>query len=493
MENPSAKDLQNLEDENRRLRRAVEELSILNDLARLIGGSMNSQEIMQTIIHRSLRAVHAEQGVITLVDAEANKPMRTLVRSMQSSGDHPQFHLTESILGWMHLNKKPLMINDPLNDERFRGIRWDPAVKSVLCVPLTIKSMMIGILTAYNKKDGKYVTDDDQRLMAIIAAQSAQVVDNARLYEQEQSLLQKQEEQNHELLAMNQQLEKVTDELRRKVDVFYKFVPNNFLKVLHMEDNYDNIRLGHCVERTMTIMFSDIRSFTALSEHMTPEQNFRFINSYFSFMGPVIRKNDGFIDKYIGDAIMALFEDADTALATSILMIQNLFEYNRGRQQAGYAAVSIGVGLNSGPMMLGTIGEDDRMDTTVIGDVVNLASRVESLTKTYNALLLITENTFRNLKHPDKYSIRQIDTVKIRGKNEPVTIYEILDVLPPELRKQKTDIAEHFSRALDAFKGNEFEKAVKLFEHCAEHCPDDKTTLIHLDRCREAILPSKKD
>ena len=281
--------------------------------------------------------------------------------------------------------------------------------------------------------------------MAIIAGQSAQVVENARLYEQEKSFLQKQEEQNLELQAMNRQLTQVTEELQRKINVFYKFVPNNFLKQLSMEDNYDRIQLGHCIERTMTIMFSDIRSFTALSEHMTPEQNFRFINSYFSFMGPVIRKHDGFIDKYIGDAIMALFEEADTALSTAILMIQNLFEYNRGREQAGYAPVSIGVGLNSGPMMLGTIGEDDRMDTTVIGDVVNLASRIESLTKTYNVLLLITEHTFQNLKHPEKYSIREIDTVKIRGKDEPVTIFEILDVLPPAIREKKMSIAKPFS------------------------------------------------
>jgi class 3 adenylate cyclase len=487
MEDLSPKELHGLAEDNRRLRRAVEELSILNDLARLIGASTNSQEVMQTIIHRTLRAVQAEQGVITLVDAEANKPMRTLVRSMTQSGDQPQFHLTESILGWMHLNKKPLMINDPLNDDRFRGIRWNKDVKSVLCVPLTIKSAMIGILTAYNKKDGKQFTDDDQRLMAIIAAQSAQVVENARLHEQEKSLLIKQEEQNAELQQMNRQLEQITDELKRKVDTFYKFVPNNFLKVLSMEDNYDRIQLGHCVERTMTIMFSDIRSFTALSEHMTPEQNFRFINSYFSFMGPVIRKHEGFIDKYIGDAIMALFEDADTALSTSILMIQNLFEYNRGRKQAGYAPVSIGVGLNSGPIMLGTIGENDRMDTTVIGDVVNLASRVESLTKTYNILLLITEKTFQNLKHPEKYSIREIDTVKIRGKDELITIFEILDVLPPELKQQKLSIAEPFSKALGLVKQNSLKEAIALFEKCAEMCPDDKPARIHLDRCREAI------
>ncbi len=186
--------IQSAQEENRRLRRAVEELSVLNDLARAIGASYNLQDIMQTIIHRSLRAVHAEQGVITLVDREADAPMKTLVRTMVSSSKHPQYHFNQSLLGWMHLNKKPLLINDPQGDERFRGVRWDESVKSLLCVPMMVKSTLMGVLSVYNKRDGTSFTEEDQRLLAIIAAQSGQVVENARLYEEELALQRMKEE-----------------------------------------------------------------------------------------------------------------------------------------------------------------------------------------------------------------------------------------------------------------------------------------------------------
>lgn len=188
-----ANKVQDLLDENRRLRHAVEELSILNDLARAIGASLDPQEIMNTIIRRSLRAINAEQGVITLVDL-ANDPMKTLVRAMVSSTGHEEFHLTQSLLGWMHLNKKPLLINSPRTDERFRGVKWDDSITSLLCVPMMIKSELKGVITVYNKKGGAGFSDNEQRLLSIIAAQSAQVVENARLNERERQLLKMQEE-----------------------------------------------------------------------------------------------------------------------------------------------------------------------------------------------------------------------------------------------------------------------------------------------------------
>jgi phosphoserine phosphatase RsbU/P len=185
--------VQDLLDENRRLKRAVEELSILNDLARTIGASLDPQEIMNTIIRRSLRAINAEQGVITLVDLE-NDPMKTLVRAMVSSTAHEKFHLTQSLLGWMHLNKKPLLVNSPRTDDRFRGVKWDDSIASLLCVPMMIKSELKGVITVYNKKGGSGFSENDQRLLSIIAAQSAQVVENARLNERERQLLKMQEE-----------------------------------------------------------------------------------------------------------------------------------------------------------------------------------------------------------------------------------------------------------------------------------------------------------
>lgn len=182
-----------LQDEVRRLRRAVEELSILNDIARAISASLNAEEIMQTLIRKSLRAVNAEQGVITLVEEE-QKSMKTLIRTMVSSAGAPAFHMHQALIGWMHLNKKPLSVDDPANDPRFRGVQWDSNIKTLLCVPLIVKSELRGVLTVYNKKDGQSFNTDDQRLLAIISAQSAQVVENARLIEEEKLYIKMQQE-----------------------------------------------------------------------------------------------------------------------------------------------------------------------------------------------------------------------------------------------------------------------------------------------------------
>jgi sigma-B regulation protein RsbU (phosphoserine phosphatase) len=132
--------------------------------------------------------------VITLVDEGADTSMRTLVRTMVTSVQGHMFHLDECVLGWMHLHKIPLLVNDPQNDERFRGIRWDPSVRTLLAVPLLVKSKLIGVLTVYNKKSEDGFSEEDQRLLAILASQSAQVVENARLYEEEQALLRMREE-----------------------------------------------------------------------------------------------------------------------------------------------------------------------------------------------------------------------------------------------------------------------------------------------------------
>ena len=186
--------LQALELENQHLRRSVEELSLLNDLAREIGASLDADEVVGKIIRRALKSVQAEQGVITLVEESADDPMKTLVRTAGSSVIHGPYRINDSLLGWMQHNKKPLLLNDPVHDKRFQGANWDVTIRSILCVPLMNRSQLIGMLTVYNKKTEAGFTEDDQRLLAIIAAQSAQIVENARLYEEEKALLHMREE-----------------------------------------------------------------------------------------------------------------------------------------------------------------------------------------------------------------------------------------------------------------------------------------------------------
>jgi sigma-B regulation protein RsbU (phosphoserine phosphatase) len=180
-----------LEEDNRRLRKAIEELSILNELARVISSTMDSQAVMETIIKRSVKAIGAEQGAITLVEESASTPFKTLIRAANSSHEHAKLRIDQNIVGWMIIHKKPLLSNDVPNDENFKMFRMASAasISSLLCVPLLVKSKLIGILTVFNKKNNQKFTEDDQRLLAIIATQSAQVLETARLYEQEQAKL----------------------------------------------------------------------------------------------------------------------------------------------------------------------------------------------------------------------------------------------------------------------------------------------------------------
>jgi sigma-B regulation protein RsbU (phosphoserine phosphatase) len=181
--------VRSLSDEVQQLRRAVDELSILNDLARTIGGSGNSEQIIHTLVRRSVNALGAEQGLVTLVPDEEQSTMKTYVRTGGSSGTGHRFLFTDALLGWMQLNMRPLLVDDPQSDERFKGIVWDEKVRSLLAVPMMVRGRLIAVLTVFNRKNDARFTEDDQRLLAIIASQSAQVVENARLQEQEQELL----------------------------------------------------------------------------------------------------------------------------------------------------------------------------------------------------------------------------------------------------------------------------------------------------------------
>lgn len=322
------------------------------------------------------------------------------------------------------------------------------------------------------------------------------VVNSANLYryigkpwEQEDLILTVREAirsyfQDKTLAEQNLELQKLNAELEKKITTFYKFVPSQFLNVLDLEKQ-EHIELGECASCDMTTMFVDIRSFTTLSERISTEENFRFINNYLKHMGPIIRKYNGFVDKYIGDAIMALFLKAEDAISASIAMIQQLQGYNEGRKRAGYVPIEIGVGINTGALILGTVGEDDRMQTTVIGDSVNLAARTESLTKTYQTSVIITQHTLSHLENPESFQTRLLDHVRVKGKNERVTLYEVLNPLSDLLQNQKMEIRDTYEQALDLFQKHQFQAAQDLFQQCHTICPDDYVSLFYLNQCQQ--------
>ncbi len=261
-------------------------------------------------------------------------------------------------------------------------------------------------------------------------------------------------------------------------------VPREFLELLGKENILD-LRLGDNVEKNMTVLFSDIRDFTSLSEEMTPQENFSFINGYLSNMEPVLFNHHGFVDKYIGDAIMALFpKSADDALRAAIAMLEQLRKYNASAERVGEKPVRIGIGLNTGLMMVGTVGGSRRMETTVIGDAVNLASRLESMTKTYGVELLISEHSYYGLKRPTDHDIRFVDRVRVKGKDQPQSVYEVFDADPQPIRAAKKQSKRIFEEALACYHYRDIVNAQKLLQQCLEICPDDIPAQVYIARCQ---------
>ena len=272
-----------------------------------------------------------------------------------------------------------------------------------------------------------------------------------------------------------------TEQLLRLNQAYERFVPNQFLHLLN-KTSIIEVQLGEAVQKTITILFSDIREFTTLSEKLSPVENFNFINSYLSCMEPAINQNNGFIDKYIGDAIMALFPGtADDAVKAGISMLKFLETYNQ-KQPIGTKPIKIGIGINTGSMMLGTVGGVNRMDSTVISDAVNLGSRVESLTKNYGVSLLIAEYTLLELEDPSQYSMRLIDRVKVKGKSEPVTVYEVFDADSPEIREAKLATKTDFEKGILFYHFGYYTESEKILKKCQFFCQNDEVINVYLNR-----------
>ena len=269
---------------------------------------------------------------------------------------------------------------------------------------------------------------------------------------------------------------------------YERFVPKQFLQLLDKKTILD-VQLGDQVQKKMSILFSDIRSFTTLSERMTPSENFQFINAYLSCMEPAIVENQGFIDKYIGDGLMALFSGvADDAVKAGIAMLTNLSQYNQSQKISHRKPLKIGIGINTGSLMLGTVGGKDRMDGTVISDAVNLASRLENLTKEYKVSLLISHHTLASLQNPTDYFIRFIAQIKVKGKSKPVAVFEIFDGDETQLKEGKLKTKGIFEEALFLFHRKQFQLASQLLKDCLQTNPRDKVAQIYLERCRQQLI-----
>jgi adenylate cyclase len=241
-----------------------------------------------------------------------------------------------------------------------------------------------------------------------------------------------------------------------------------------------------------TVLFSDIRGFTTLTEELGAQGTVAFLNEYFSLMVECISHEEGMLDKFIGDAIMAAFglpiahdDDEDRAVRAAIAMIRECRRWSLGRVQRGQKPVEMGIGLNTDMVVSGNIGSAKRMDYTLIGDGVNLASRLESACKMYSAQILISENTFSRLR--GTYRIRNIDQVVVKGKTEPVGVYEVLDHHTEESFPNLMDVVNYFNEGMRHYRVAKFANAIAQFEKALTHHPEDKLAITYVERSRHLL------
>lgn len=270
---------------------------------------------------------------------------------------------------------------------------------------------------------------------------------------------------------------------------FEKFVPKQFLERL-ATDGLEHIKPGTVELSTITVMFSDIRAFTRLSEQFSPHDIFLLLNNYIGRMQKAIEQHHGFIDKFIGDAIMALFDGPDPtqanhAVLAAIGMQQALMAYNLEREAMGLTPLSTGIGLHIGPVMMGMLGNENRMDSTVIGDAANLAARLEGLTKFYDCRIIVSDELFRLLE-PDQFLSRPLDRVVVKGRSQAVLVHEIFHADPAPQRARKEAMLDQYREGLALFYARRWPESQQAFQSCLQVDPEDAVSQIYAARC--AIL-----
>jgi two-component system sensor histidine kinase ChiS len=278
------------------------------------------------------------------------------------------------------------------------------------------------------------------------------------------------------------------EEIKKKTEVFSYFVPKPFLDCLSIGSTLD-VKLGDHVQREMSVMFVDIRNFTTISEKLTPEENYNFINNYLKYVEPCIQKNNGFIDKYIGDAILALFYTAEEAQKAAYDMQKAFHTFNNDYSEHLYTPLKSGIGMHTGSLMLGVIGVPNRMQTTVISDAVNIAARLEQLTAYYGCQMLVSEQFFKGINRSnERIPQRFLGKIRVKGRSQTVHIYELLAPDTDPLAPLKLNGLPFFQKGLEQYFDKIFAEACVNFNLALKECPQDNAAKHYLERSAKYMI-----
>ena len=366
-------------------------------------------------------------------------------------------------------------------DACIRILKSDPVWKTIPVIFLTAqadKTELVKGLTLLGGDDylakpfdaGEMIA----RVKALVRAKKAEDQSRALTHNLERAL-EAQRKAYEELKTTKINLAE-TQAVAMMTRVFEKFVPKQFLQRIAL-DGLEALKPGNVLASRITILFSDLRSFTTISEGMTAKDLFALLNEYLAQMQGPIDHFGGFVDKFIGDAIMALFDQessaqAEAAVSAAIGMQRQLVEWNHNRQGPPSFPITSGIGIHTGMVMLGTLGSTTRMDSTVIGDAVNLASRLEGLTKQYGVRIIVSGDTLTLLDRSG-FEVRELDLVSVKGRAAPIAIHEVFLDLEGEALNRARRLAEAFAPALASYRRREWADAIAGFLACLELVPGD--------------------
>jgi signal transduction histidine kinase/class 3 adenylate cyclase len=375
-----------------------------------------------------------------------------------------------------HLSSEAVRITKAMNGEEAlkaleNGIRYN----------LVILDVMMPRMTGYEvcqKIREKYIPSELPIIMVTAKNQVKDLVQGLHIGAND--YLAKPFTKQEFLARINTQLD-----LHRIFDITGRFVPNEFIRSLGKERITD-VYLGDQAHQEVTVLFTDIRDYTTLSEKMTPVENFNFINAFNQRIGPIIHRHEGFINQYLGDAIMALFpRTAQDGLRASIEIQNVIREYNMERLVKNRQPIRVGMGLHTGPLIMGITGDEKRMDAAIISDTVNTASRIESLSKHYQARILLSEASLQGLPEPETFNFRFLGKVRVKGKNNTLKIYECFDGDDPETIDKKMNSKQTFNQGMMAYIDKNFRDAVLAFRKVINQNPEDPVATLYSAKSEE--------
>ena len=439
-----------LEMEKRRIGTEVlglyREINMIYNFSEHLAEKLDAKNIAASALHEAAQIIKNQAGWVLLYEEDKKKLKVIETILLDVKNEHSTFGI-EFAQSFPYRLTSEIVPPDQLND-RF---------SAMLYAPFKVKDKVLGILALARFESDQY-TAADLKLLTTISLQAASAMETANLFDRN-----------------IREVEAREVAIRKIHDVTKRFVPNEFIHALGKSD-ITQVILGDSVEQEVTVLFADIRDYTSLSEKMSPEDNFRFVNAFNQRMGPIIDHNHGFINQYLGDGFMAIFpKSPQDALQAAVEMQRSLWDYNQYRKLKNRKTIRMGVGMQTGSLIMGITGDERRMAATTISDTVNTAARIEGLSKHYGTSILLSETCKNKLKDRNAFDLRYLGMVRVKGKQQPIKIFECINGDEPDLLKHKLSTMDIFQQGITQYLSKEFAEANESFLTVMKNNPDDKT------------------